>query len=121
MKDNKGYPLCTLFGFQFYVAQQSADVMSHEVLVPAWAVRSVNKADQAHFLLCNLDHKLMMYICKSDKLPTLLDVNLTLIPGNVSDEDAAAMASQDASLQAFCPLAIGRLSVAITGSHADFQ
>ena len=41
------YKLRQLFGVTFFAAGYGADVLQHEVVVPAWSSRTVSKADQA--------------------------------------------------------------------------
>ncbi|CAK9046969.1 Uncharacterized protein SCF082_LOCUS26372 [Durusdinium trenchii] len=41
--------LCEVFGLSFWTSSPGTDVVSQDVAVPAWACKSVTKADQAYF------------------------------------------------------------------------
>ena len=84
-KDGKGFFLCRIFGIPFYAPHQPSDVMLHDVMVPAWAVRNASKADQAFFVQASV----MAYIPECISSPTLLDVELMFV-GCDMDKDAVA-------------------------------
>lgn len=90
-KDSKGFHLCTLFGVPFYVSSQPADVMSHEVVVPAWAVRNVTKADQAYFIQESTKAQLLLLIPDHISCPSLLDVEVVFVDPSMPDEKQNAL------------------------------
>ena len=90
---NKSMKLCDLFGMQFWVTPLSADVTSHQVMVPAWSVKTVAKSDQAFFArkvkTFNMVLSAPLITGKEGELmtPSLMDVDVHLVPLEISDED----------------------------------
>ena len=99
-----GFKVCCLFGINFYVASMSNDVMTHEVCVPAWSARSVNKSDQAFFEQKVGVHSIMMHIPEHIRRPTLLDVQLTFISCSMGAKERDALGNQLCPSGRFCPL-----------------
>ena len=75
-KGGGGFKVCSLFGCNFFVASMPGDVMTHDVCVPTWAAKSVNKSDQAFFEPKVAVHSVLMHIPEHVRHPTLVDVQL---------------------------------------------
>lgn len=86
VKDGKGFHVTTLFGLPFYISALSGDVLSQDVLVPAWTVRSVTKADAAYFLPGSTKAQVLLQVPDHVEKPTLLDVELMFVHPSQMEE-----------------------------------
>lgn len=74
--------LCRVFGMDYYISPMHNDVLQHEVVVPAWSVRGVSKADQAYFQQEKLTFSVILHASAgaSDTNLSLFDVDLEFVP-----------------------------------------
>ena len=74
--------LCRVFGMDYYISPMHSDVLQHEVVVPAWSVRGVSKADQAYFQQEKLTFSVILHAPDdaSDTHLSLFDVGLEFVP-----------------------------------------
>lgn len=101
--------MCSLFGCNFFVASMPGDVMTHDVCVPSWAAKSVNKSDQAFFEPKVAVHSVLMHIPEHVRHPTLVDVQLTFISCSMGPKERNELGTTLSPSGRFCHLyAIGR-------------
>ena len=74
------YKTCSVFGVEFYVTGSGSDLLAHDVVVPAWCTRPVNKADAAYFQKIMKKYYILLLKPAFCESPTLMDIEAVL-PG----------------------------------------
>ena len=103
-KDLSTYVFGSFFGMDFSMKNLPNDVQQHEVVVPAWASRSVTKANQAFFEKTSFTVFIVVYMPSilsesgdgEEYGDSLAELRVVLPPGHLhrSEEEAAAWAAE---------------------------